>query len=127
MRSVTYSMGVSLDGYIVGPDGGFQWTPPDDEVFRFAMDQIREVGVHFMGRRLYESMLYWETADQDPSLDDARLEWTALALRVERNATADSVVENTTLGSAFQRAVHSSLASSIDGSWSAVSQYSIAS
>jgi dihydrofolate reductase len=78
MRSVTYSMGVSLDGYIVGPDGGFAWTPPDDEVFRFAIDQIREVGVHFMGRRLYEAMLYWETADQDPSLDDARLEWTAL-------------------------------------------------
>jgi dihydrofolate reductase len=78
MRSVTYSMGVSLDGYIVGPDGGFDWTAPDDEVFRFAIDQIREVGVHLLGRRLYESMLYWETADQDPSLDDSRLEWTAL-------------------------------------------------
>jgi dihydrofolate reductase len=78
MRSVTYSMSVSLDGYIVGPDGGFEWTAPDDEVFRFAIDQIREVGVHLLGRRLYETMLYWETADQDPSLDDARLEWTAL-------------------------------------------------
>ena len=77
MRSVTYSMGVSLDGYIVGPDGDFDWTAPDDEVFRFAIDQIRQVGVHLMGRRLYETMLYWETADQDPSLDDAMLEWTA--------------------------------------------------
>jgi dihydrofolate reductase len=78
MRSVTYSMGVSVDGYIVGPDGGFDWSPPDDEVFAFATDQIREVGVHLLGRRLYESMLYWETADQDPSLDDARLEWARL-------------------------------------------------
>lgn len=78
MRSVTYSMGTSLDGYIVGPDGGFDWTPPDDDVFRFAIDQIREVGVHLMGRRLYETMLYWETADQDPSLDAARREWTSL-------------------------------------------------
>jgi dihydrofolate reductase len=78
MRSVTYSMGLSLDGYIVGPDGGFNWTAPDDEVFRFAIDQIREVGVHLMGRRLYETMLYWETADEDPSLDDAMREWTAL-------------------------------------------------
>ena len=76
MRSVTYSMGVSLDGYIVGPDGDFDWTPPDEEVFRFAIDEIREVGVHLLGRRLYETMLYWETADQDPSLDD--LEWAAL-------------------------------------------------
>ena len=78
MRSVTYSMGVSLDGYIVGPDGNFDWTTPDEEVFRSHIDEIREVGVHLMGRRLYETMLYWETADQDPSLDDAELEWAAL-------------------------------------------------
>jgi len=78
LRSVTYSMGVSLDGYIVGPDGGFDWAPPDEEVFRFWIDEIRQVAVHLMGRRLYETMLYWETADQDPSLDDAELEWTAL-------------------------------------------------
>ena len=78
MRSVTYSMSASLDGYIVGPDGRFDWTVPDAEVFRFWIDEIREVGVHLMGRRLYETMLYWETADQNPSLDDAELEWAAL-------------------------------------------------
>ncbi|MFD8291421.1 dihydrofolate reductase family protein [Streptomyces lavendulae] len=78
MRSVTYSMGVSLDGYIVGPDGGFNWTAPDEEVFRFVTDEIRGVGVHLLGRRLYETMLYWETADQDPSLDDSMLQWAAL-------------------------------------------------
>ncbi|MFJ6756146.1 MULTISPECIES: dihydrofolate reductase family protein [unclassified Streptomyces] len=78
MRSVTYSMGVSLDGYIVGPDGGFDWTTPDEEVFRFWIDEIRGVGVHLMGRRLYETMLYWETADQDPSLGDPELEWASL-------------------------------------------------
>ncbi|MGA5896781.1 dihydrofolate reductase family protein [Streptomyces venetus] len=78
MRSVTYSMNVSLDGYIVGPDGDFAWAAPDAEVFRFWIDEIRQVGVHLMGRRLYETMLYWETADQDPSLDAADREWTAL-------------------------------------------------
>jgi dihydrofolate reductase len=78
MRSVTYSMNVSLDGYIVGPDGDFNWTAPDDDVFRFWIDQIRHVGVHLMGRRLYETMLYWETADQDHTLDDDELKWTAL-------------------------------------------------
>ena len=78
MRSVTYSMSASLDGYIVGPDGRFDWTVPDPAVFRFWIDEIREVGVHLMGRRLYETMLYWETADQDQSLDDAELEWAAL-------------------------------------------------
>ena len=78
MRSVTYSMGVSLDGYIAGPDGTFDWTEPDGEVFRFVTDEIREVGVHLLGRRLYETMLYWETADQDQSLDASMLEWAAI-------------------------------------------------
>ncbi len=78
MRKVTYSMSSSLDGYIVGPDGSFDWTGPDKEVFRFWIDEIRDVGVHLMGRKLYETMLYWETADQNSSLDEAELEWAAL-------------------------------------------------
>jgi hypothetical protein len=59
MRSVTYSMGVSLDGYIVEPDGDITAPPPDEEVWRLVTDEIREVGVHLMGRRLYETMLYF--------------------------------------------------------------------
>lgn len=78
MRDVIYSMSMSLDGCIVGPDGGFDWSVPDEKVFRDAIDEIREIGVHLLGRRLYETMLYWETADQDPSLDDSEREWTAL-------------------------------------------------
>ncbi|MFE5396371.1 dihydrofolate reductase family protein [Streptomyces sp. NPDC056568] len=78
MRSVTYSMGASLDGYIVGPDGGFDWASPDPDVFRFWIDEIRQVDVHLLGRRLYETMLYWETAGQDEALDDAGREWVAL-------------------------------------------------
>ncbi|WP_433876602.1 dihydrofolate reductase family protein [Sinomonas atrocyanea] len=78
MRAVTYSMGVSLDGYIAGPDGGIDWTAPDTEVFRFWIEDIRHVGAHLLGRRLYETMLYWETAEEDPGLSDADREWTAL-------------------------------------------------
>ncbi|PYC84682.1 deaminase [Streptomyces tateyamensis] len=78
MRTVTYSMGVSLDGYIVGPDGSFNWSAPDEEVFRFVTEEIRGVGVHLLGRRLYETMLYWETADQDPSLDASMRTWAEL-------------------------------------------------
>ena len=78
MRSVTYSMGVSLDGYVVDPDGGIEWTAPDEEVFRSSIDEIQDVGVHLMGRRLYETMLYWENPDENPSFDDAEREWAAL-------------------------------------------------
>ncbi|MDA8203532.1 MAG: dihydrofolate reductase family protein [Chloroflexi bacterium] len=68
----------SLDGYIVGPDGEIIGPPPDEEMRRLVMDEIRGVGVHLMGRRLYETMLYWETDDHDPPLDDAEREWAAL-------------------------------------------------
>jgi dihydrofolate reductase len=98
MRSVTYSMNVSLDGYIVGPDGTFDWTEPDDDVFRFWIEDIRQVGVHLMGRRLYETMLYWETAEQEQTLDDAGLEWAAIWNALPR------VVFSTTLSAAMGNA-----------------------
>ena len=78
MRSVTYSMAVSLDGYVVAPDGSFDWMVPDEEVFNLATDEVRKAGVHLLGRRLYETMLYWETADQNPSLDYSTLEFAAI-------------------------------------------------
>ncbi len=97
MRNVTYAMGVSLDGYIVGPDGGFDWTAPDDDVFRFWLDDLRQVGVHLLGRRLYETMLYWETAEQEQTLNEAELEWAALwkALPKVVFSTTLSAVEGT--------------------------------
>ncbi|OLR90447.1 dihydrofolate reductase family protein [Actinokineospora bangkokensis] len=78
MRSVTYSLSTSLDGFIVDPSGGIDWSTPDDDVFRLAMDEVRGVGVHLMGRRLYETMLYWETAAEDPGLDGLDREWVEL-------------------------------------------------
>ncbi len=78
MRGVTYSMAMSLDGYVAGPDGDLGFSAPDAEVFRFVSNEIRQVGVQLMGRRLYETMLYWETAEQDPSLDEVMLEWARI-------------------------------------------------
>jgi dihydrofolate reductase len=78
MRKVTYSMGVTLDGYIVGPDGRFDWSAPDDALFAMYVDELRETSVQLMGRRLYETMLYWETAEQNAELNDAEREWAQL-------------------------------------------------
>lgn len=77
MRKVTCSLGVSLDGYIAGPDGDFAWSAPDEEVFRFATQEVRGLGVHLLGRRLYETMSYWETVDQ-ASLSELEREFAAL-------------------------------------------------
>jgi dihydrofolate reductase len=78
MRTVSYSMNTSLDGYISGPDGQFDWRAPDPDVFRFWIEEIRGVDVHLMGRKLYETMLYWETAAEDPSLSDDERVWISL-------------------------------------------------
>lgn len=77
MRKVTYSMGASADGYIVGPSGEITAPAPDEELWQFVMDEIRGVGVHLMGRRLYETMRYWETTDE-ASFDDTEREWASL-------------------------------------------------
>jgi hypothetical protein len=56
-----YSMSVSVDGFIADREGGFGWTVPSDELFRFHTAQVRELGAYLLGRRLYETMLVWET------------------------------------------------------------------
>jgi dihydrofolate reductase len=64
MCKLTYSMTVSLDGYICGPQGEFDWSEPDEELHRFHNDLVRELGGHLLGRRLYEVMSFWETAEE---------------------------------------------------------------
>lgn len=82
MPKLIYSMGVSLDGYIAGPDGSFDWSEPDEELHRFHNERVRALGGHLLGRRLYETMRYWETAHEDPAATDYTLEfaeiWNAL-------------------------------------------------
>jgi dihydrofolate reductase len=78
MRKLIYSMGVSLDGFIAGPDGEIDWSAPDEELHRFHNQQVRETGAQLYGRRLYETMTYWETADENPSAPDQELEFARI-------------------------------------------------
>ena len=100
MGNVTYSMTMSLDGYIAGPGGDIGWTAPDDELFQFHLEQVRAVDAHVCGRGLYETMVYWETAHENPSLPDHELEfariWRALP-KVVFSRTLDSVIGNARL------------------------------
>jgi dihydrofolate reductase len=84
MRKLIYSMGVSLDGFIAAPDGAIDWSAPDEELHRFHNLQMGEVDVHLLGRRLYETMVYWETAAESPSLSDTEREFAGLWKQLEK-------------------------------------------
>jgi dihydrofolate reductase len=97
-----YSMGVSVDGFIADREGAFGWTDPSEEQFRFHLAQVSELGVYLCGRRLYETMLVWDT---DPSLRDDELGaafadvWCAIP-KVVFSHTLDSVQGNARLAEA---------------------------
>jgi dihydrofolate reductase len=78
LRNLIYSFGVSLDGFIAGPGGDIDWSAPDEELHRFHNQQARELGAHLYGRRLYEVMRYWETADENPSAPEHVLEFARI-------------------------------------------------
>jgi dihydrofolate reductase len=94
-----YSMSVSVDGFVADREGAFEWTVPSEELFRFHISQVRELGGHVCGRKLYETMLVWET---DPSLRDSELGaefadvWCAIP-KVVFSRTLDSVQGNARL------------------------------
>jgi dihydrofolate reductase len=71
-------MSVSLDGFIAGPHGEIDWGAPDEELHRFHNERVRKLGVQLLGRRLYEEMLYWETAADDPAAGEVALEFAQI-------------------------------------------------
>jgi len=91
MAKLIYSGITSLDGYVADEDGNFDWSVPDEEVHTFVNDLERPVGTYLYGRRMYEVMLYWETArtvaDQPPVVQDFAEIWQA----------ADKIVYSKTL------------------------------
>lgn len=116
MPNLISAMSVSADGYIAGPDGTFDWAMPDEELHRFHNAQTRTLAGHLLGRRLYETMVYWETADDpaDTSREFAEI-WRALP-KVVFSRTLDAVEgTNTTLARGDLRAELAALQASVQG------------
>ena len=97
-----YSMSVSVDGFIADREGAFGWSAPSEELFRFHLVQVRELGGYLLGRRLYETMLVWET-DSSMRDNEARAAfadvWCALP-KIVFSRTLDSVQGNARLAEA---------------------------
>ena len=93
MAKLIYSALASLDGYVEDAGGGFEWAAPDEEVHAYVNDLERPIGTYLYGRRMYDTMVYWETVDtslQPAVAQDFTKLWRA----------ADKVVYSRTLGTA---------------------------
>jgi len=91
MAKLIYSAITSLDGYVENAEGRFDWAAPDEEVHAFVNELERPIGTHLYGRRMYETMVFWESVD------------TAAAPSVSRDfadawRAAEKVVYSRTLG-----------------------------
>ena len=91
LAHLIYTINTSIDGYTEDRDGNFDWTDPEEELFRFITNLIRAEGTHLYGRRMYESMMVWETnpslAGESPHMLDFAEVWQA----------ADKIVYSRTL------------------------------
>ncbi|WP_205730282.1 dihydrofolate reductase family protein [Blastococcus sp. TF02-8] len=76
MRTLSYAMNVSLDGYVAAPGDDLTWGAPSDELFQFWSDRVAATGLTLYGRRLWEAMSsHWPTADQQPGATPAHVEF----------------------------------------------------
>ena len=110
MAKLIYSAIASLDGYIEDAEGRFDWAAPDEEVHSFVNDLERPVGTYLLGRRMYETMVFWESppnlAAQPSYVQDFAEIWQAAEkivysrsletvrsarTRIERELDSDSV------------------------------------
>jgi len=91
MAKLIYSTITSLDGYVADADGSFDWSAPDEEVHQFVNDLERPVRTFLLGRRMYEVLVYWETAHTDPGLPTAMQDFAGIW------RAADKIVYSKTL------------------------------
>ncbi|NUR05827.1 MAG: deaminase [Nocardioidaceae bacterium] len=91
MAELVYAAITSLDGFVTDAQGGFEWAAPADDLHAYVNDRERTVGTYLYGRRMYDVMRFWETADQQDGLTDVARDYT----RVWQGA--DKVVYSRTL------------------------------
>jgi dihydrofolate reductase len=98
MAKLIYSGIMSLDGYTVDESGSFDWAAPDAEVHQFVNDLERPIGTYLYGRRMYETMTFWETADIPALTHGVEADYAAIW------RAADKVVYSSTLTAASSAA-----------------------
>ncbi len=84
MAKLIYSAICSLDGYVEDEHGKFDWAAPDEEVHAFVNELERPVGTYLYGRRMYETMVFWETASTGDDQPAVSREWARIWQAAEK-------------------------------------------
>ncbi|WP_091228237.1 dihydrofolate reductase family protein [Microbacterium sp. 3J1] len=92
MGRLIYSMITSVDGYVSGPDGGFDWAL-DSQLHDFITTQFADVGTYLYGRRMYETMVYWETAHLEPDQEQAGIDYAKVWQAAEKVVFSRTLAE----------------------------------
>jgi dihydrofolate reductase len=100
MRKLIYSIAVSLDGYINDPKGSLGWVPVDEEYHRFANAQQAETGLSLYGTRMWQTMRYWDTAEDEPGQPDFAVEFARLWKPAGKLVVSHSLSESDMLAGA---------------------------
>jgi dihydrofolate reductase len=84
MARLIYAAITSLDGYVENSEGRFDYWIPDEELFRFINELERPIGTFLFGRRMYETMLYWEAADKEADGSESFRDFTRIWQAAEK-------------------------------------------
>jgi dihydrofolate reductase len=103
MARLVYSAIASLDGYIEDRDGSFGWAMPDAELHAYVNEMERAVGTHLYGRRLYETMRYWESAGDGPDDPPESHEYAQVWRAADKVVYSRSLGEVTTARTRLER------------------------
>ncbi len=103
MAKLIFSAITSLDGYIEDKDGNFDWAAPDEEVFSFVNDLERQVGTYLYGRRMYETMVYWETQGTETDGQSAFRDFAAIWRAAEKVVYSTSLETVSSANTRLQR------------------------
>ena len=96
MARLVYTAIASLDGYIEDADGTFDWAAPDDEVHAFVNDLERTIGTHLYGRRMYETMRFWESPPAEVSQSTVHSDYAAVWQQADKIVFSTTLRETTT-------------------------------
>jgi dihydrofolate reductase len=130
MGKLIYSTICSLDGYVEDANGKFDWAAPDEEVLAFVNELERPIGTYLFGRRMYETMLDWESADSLPNLSPGSREFAKIWLAAEKIVNTRTLVLTSSRRTLIERefdpsAVGEDPSTSCRGSWSQLSSVAV--